>query len=321
MPAAYVHDAIALAAQARTGIPGLHEGALCAGAQGPDPLFYYRFFSRVKNTRMAALGSRIHDERTGDFLVALLRHARAHGGSGEMRQLVLSYAWGFLSHFATDSTVHPYVYARSFDREGAYNTNIHCALEAAMDTWLYRRHGHRGIPRQMTGIAALATRERQAIAAVLCGAIAEVFPQDAPTEAQSLRSFADSVGLTRMLHSGHGVKYAVLTTLVGWLGHGGLVEAHAVPTRLPAWDFANEAGLHWSSPWQPGVPRDERLSDLLEAATRRTESLWRLSLAGEEGALRAAIGDAHYGSGLPWQQTHHLWDGQRRGEGNTDAMP
>lgn len=319
MPASYVHERMALEARQRlsgscasslSALLTAYEAALLTGAQGPDPFFFYRFFSRDDNTKISALGSRLHDARSSDFLLALLAAAMNEG------EAALAYALGFFSHFATDSTIHPYVYAHSYDREGRYRSNLHCALEAAMDTALYRRHTPRGIPRQMNGLAALPPAQAAAIARALNAAIMAVYPGDAPGQEVILRSFADALRITRLLHSPTGIKYRLLSLATNLLGHPGLLEAHALPLRLPAWDFANEARLAWSSPWTPDQASRQSLWELMDEAMARTAALWAeaMGMPQSEENLRALIGDAHYGSGLPWQMTGTMRDGQRRTE-------
>lgn len=319
MPASYVHERMALEARQKlldscaTGFSALlttHEAALLVGAQGPDPFFFYRFFSRANNEKVSALGSKLHDERTADFLLALLAAATDEGDAA------LAYALGFFSHFTTDTTIHPYVYAHSYDHEGRYRSNLHCALEAAMDTALYRRHTPRGIPRQMNGFAALPPDQAAAIARALNAAIEAVFPGESPGQAVILRSFADSLRITRLLHSPTGIKYRLFSLTTRLLGHPGLVEAHALPLHLPAWDFANEARLAWSSPWTPDQASRQSLQELMNQAIERTTALWAEAtcMPQSEARLRVLIDDAHYGSGLPWQITTPMRDGQRRTE-------
>ena len=307
MPASYVHQWLATRAWRQLG-QDAPPAPLLAGAEGPDPFFYYRLLVPAANRPISALGGRLHSERTADFLMALL--ARAGGADDDAR----AYALGFLTHYAADTTVHPYVYAHAFDRAGCYRSNLHCGLEAAMDTWAYHGEGGRGIPRQMQGVAALSPAQCDGIAAVLTGAVGEAFPEDAPGEAVTRRSFADAVSICRLLHSPSGIKYHLFATLGAWAGQPGLVEAHALSRRLPGGDFGNLARQGWCSPWAPDALRRESLPELYDAAVTRAcallraaQALWARALS--EADMRALLGDQQYDSGLPWQTSGKLTDG------------
>lgn len=332
MPASYLHEVIAresrrLLREERsdplTGLLEKREAAFLTGTLGPDPFFFYRFFYRAENRRALCLGIRLHCEYTSDFLLALLRRAGAEPEAGS--EAARAYALGFLSHYAADTVVHPFVYARSFDRDGRYSTNLHCGLEAAMDTAAHREQGGRGIPRRMGGIAALTQADVQAIAPALTGAVGEVFPDMAVGAEAARDSFRWALRINRLLHSPSGVKRRILSWLAALLGKPGLVEAHALPRRLPAWDFANRSSLAWSSPWTPGEPSRQTLAELTESAARRGAEL--MSLAGalwrgeiSEDGLRAALGDLHYDSGLPWRDTEPVEDGWKAEEAGAHAQ-
>lgn len=317
MPASYLHEVIALDAhdrlrQQRSALDGLlaeHRAALLTGSQGPDIFFFYKYLQSAENKKALALGNRLHSEHTSAFLLALLKHAQAGGDAAR------AYALGFLTHYAADTTVHPFVYARAFDREGRNSINLHCGLEAAMDTAAFHRQGGRGVPRQMNGIAALPPREAEEIAAALAGAVNEVFPESATSAEVARGSLRWALFITRLLHSPTGIKYRLLAWLFALAGKPGMVEAHALPRKLPAHDYANRAGLAWSSPWTPDQPSRQSLAELTNAATERAKALMEQAEAlwhGEttEAELGMALGDLHYDSGLRWQETAELADGQ-----------
>lgn len=312
MPSSYVHEQVALRAFAAFagsfGEQPLHRAAFLAGAQGPDPLFFYQVVSPGRNAPVSAWAQRLHTERTAAFLCALCREVDARD------PLLTSYAWGFLTHYATDCTLHPFVYAHSFDGSGRYRTENHGLLEAALETWLFREQEGGRIPRQMTGLSSLGGGERVRIAQSLINAMRKVFGA-APTQEEILISFSDCVALTRLLYSPLGVKGRLLVGAGALLGKGGLVASHLSPTRLPRGDFLHLSGAGWVSPWQPDVPRHESVPELLDLAAERSArylakaaALWQGKAKPAEFAL--LLGDLGYDSALPWAQAFSLSDGQ-----------
>ncbi len=318
MPASYVHeslatDALAAAIAQQPALAATHRAAFLAGAQGPDPFFFYRMLRPSLHITFNPVGEMLHKEHTGAFLMALLRSAQQAG------PVAFSYALGFLTHYAGDTALHPFVYAHSFDAQGRYCTNVHCGLEAAADTWLYHRQGHAGIPRHMTGLMALTDAQRHEIARALIPAVSAVFP-DHPIDTEFvLRSFSDSVAICRLLYSPTGVKYRVFSAVATLLGKPGLVEAHAIPRRLPAHDFLNLTRQPWRSPFAPDAPvRFDSVPELIDQATARATALVTAAARHADGTLAdselaALIGDASYDSALAWGTSIVLDDG--------DAMP
>ena len=292
MPASFLHQSVARATLGSS-------PAGLAGAEGPDPLFFCLHRQRGVCSPFA-LGSRMHRERTGAFLLALLRGART--------SVQRDYALGFLTHYATDTTFHPFVYARTRTPQGRPSGTLHCAYEHALDQWLYLEQGHRaGTPRHMAGIAALTRPQRAEVAQLLCQAVRETYPdQKSAGERLFEHALDDSVRLARILYSPTGIKYALLGALAWPLGLQRALHAHMVPARLPKGDLTNETHAPWESPFAPGE-RHESVPDLLQAARARALTFVdaaRAFYAGslDEAALAQTLGSMSYDSGLPCAQ-------------------
>ena len=148
MPASYVHQSVAAYAADALSLftSDAERSALLAGAEGPDPMF---FCFRPGKPFAPVVASLLHTQKTDDFLLAL---CDACAGDALLR----AYCCGFFTHYATDTTFHPFVYAHSLTAAGKYSGNAHCTLEHQLETLHYRREGHAtGLPVQMGGFAAL----------------------------------------------------------------------------------------------------------------------------------------------------------------------
>ena len=104
MPAPYTHHLVAREAYAalpRDLQTKIHSLSLYFfGAQGPDFCFFYRSL----NPKAKNLGSHLH--REGGFpAFCALKSLAARDPQ------ILSYALGYITHYAADSVFHPYVYA------------------------------------------------------------------------------------------------------------------------------------------------------------------------------------------------------------------
>lgn len=303
MPASYVHQCVADAACDDLSLyaDAALRSAVRAGSEGPDP-FFYSLFSLPGQTVAPKLGSVLHTQKTDDFMLAL---CDACAGSA----LTRAYACGFITHYATDTTFHPFVYAHSLTADGAYSSTLHCTLEHQFETMLYRRQGHAtGLPVQMAGIAALSSELRMEIATALAKALARIFPELPVSPARVKRSFDDAVGLCALLRSEDGKKYGAMGALLRPVKLDRALHAHMMPVEPPATDIANDAHEVWASIWTPDVPRRESFDDLFAAARARAAALVsaadgymarRVSYA----SLRALHSGASYDSGMSWQTT------------------
>ena len=303
MPASYVHQCVADRACIRLSLFGEEpfRSAVLAGAEGPDPLFFS--LAPVPGcTPAPKVGSMLHTQRTDEFLLALCETCAPDA-------LTRAYCCGFLTHYATDTTFHPFVYAHSLDETGEYSSTEHCLLEHALETLHYRRTGHRtGLPVQFAGFAALSPAQKDLIAAALAAAIARVFP-DVKLPVRRVRaSFDDAVALCRALRSESGKKYNALGALLRPMRLDRALHAHMMPAEPPETDIANDAHLPWSSIWTPDEIRTDSFDDLFAAACSRAGQLMQAGNAlmlghGAYASMRALLGGLSYDSGLPWSGT------------------
>lgn len=303
MPASYTHQCIARDAAKSLGLFADDQlrAALTAGSEGPDPFFFSLI--PVPGTLYApTLGSMMHTRKTGDFLIAL---ARACASS----EITRAYCCGFFSHYAADTTFHPFVYAHSRDENGGYSGTLHCTLEHALETLLYRRRGHQtGVPQQMAGFIRLTKENKDAIARALSAALDEVFPEHRLGYARVRRSFEDASFFCTLLRSPSGRRYRALGAISGLVKLDKALHAHMMPAEPPKADVANDAHMPWISPWEPERKRTESFDELFAAAVMRAKELIPAAQAFMTGnlcesELRRLAGDLSFDSGLPWKAT------------------
>lgn len=303
MPASYTHQCIARDAAKRLGLfaDPLLRAALVAGSEGPDP-FFFSLLPVPGAPSAPKLGSMMHTQKTGDFLIAL---AKACAQS----DLARAYCCGFFSHYAADTTFHPFIYAHSRAENGEYSGTIHCTLEHALETQLYRRRGHDdGVPQQMAGYISLTKANKDELALALSTALDRVFPEHKLGLARVRRSFEDAAFFCSLLRSPSGRRYRAFGAAAGLFGLDKALHAHMMPAQPPQEDIANDAHAPWRSPWEPEKVRIQSFSDLFSCAVARSQELIGAALAftdGEipEAALREAAGNNSFDSGLPWEQT------------------
>ena len=132
MPEAYTHIRTGRRAVADSGWRPACPAAFALGCQGPDLLFCYQVWKpgKKRDFDLPALGNRMHGEKTGAFLRALVELAKTDAE--------ISYAAGFLCHYGADCTLHPYVGFVTQPGQLYGMAGGHGYFEAALDSLLHR---------------------------------------------------------------------------------------------------------------------------------------------------------------------------------------
>lgn len=115
-----------------------HRDLFLIGLQGPDPIYYHDL--RKKNHK-AYIASKMHNEKTGDFLVSALCQIKKYDIDSLEFCQGLSYLSGFICHYILDSMAHPYIfYLGGRYQEDVPETHkyigLHKKVELAIDTIL-----------------------------------------------------------------------------------------------------------------------------------------------------------------------------------------
>lgn len=87
----------------RTSALKLNQGLVKMGAQGPDP--YYFNALNIHKIQSLGLADDMHDHRINDMLISMLEYVKNHYSMD-----LHSFYIGFLSHYALDTLLHPYIY-------------------------------------------------------------------------------------------------------------------------------------------------------------------------------------------------------------------
>ena len=99
-----------------------HKAAFYLGCQGPDMLFFHNYQPWRRDKTMFALGVSMHNGDTRALLEHLIGFARGYAGAD--RDELVSYAAGFLTHYAIDKKAHLFV-----DEKTGEDDAYHQAIE------------------------------------------------------------------------------------------------------------------------------------------------------------------------------------------------
>lgn len=96
------------------------------GLQGPDVLFYSKFYRDTGKT--ARCGSALH-RADPELLFSAMTKYLIESQSEESYSQLLSYYYGFICHYILDSTVHPYVYYWLYEMDDPTIKSRHILIE------------------------------------------------------------------------------------------------------------------------------------------------------------------------------------------------
>lgn len=115
----------------------LNKIAFIWGGNGPDFFFCHRILPWQKGKSYNKIGTLIHKMPAENVLGYLVAHAKRAESDAAM-----SYALGFISHYAFDSIAHPYIICRaeelSNSQAGTHTSTCHNDIEANLDVILYQ---------------------------------------------------------------------------------------------------------------------------------------------------------------------------------------
>ncbi len=304
MPAAFIHENIALSALKKINkVPKYIKANMDAfelGAQGPDLFFFYHILKFWdKNFEPNKLGETMHHSKTSNFFKSALNHAKKHGEAAR--------AWlaGFATHYAADSTVHPYVYATTNNEDNTPNTTKHLLLETQFDTWYHRNVLKRQrIPRQAKCVNHLTDDQKRQIALTLSESCVDVFPETPLKYSEVYSCFNDMKNVINTLYSPYKVKHFIFSTIEKLVGKQNVIIRHAPAQKLPSYDFMNFKKDVWVNPWDTSIKSDKSFPELFDIAIEKSRVYLAAVIEYFEEDISfdkviEILGNNSYSSGLP----------------------
>lgn len=297
MPDCYTHAYIASQALMRSGKVVASHPAFLAGANGPNPLYAYEALKKKRKPDLPALAQRMHGEKTGVFLTTMIQLA--------MTAQQQSYALGFLTHYAADCVVHPYVTAMS-EKGKPYAGKLGAAwMQSSMDSTLYYRDFKTYTVPLHAGTPVIITDELAQVTSLLHDSILQVYGMNIPAVALA-DTFHSNLSIHKFFVSPKGFKKAVAAVLelVLFGGKGKYtIRSHMQPAaplkKLPS---------KWYHPFtheEMDVTLDELLILAEQAAAACIMSAMDFWVGNIDLAqLTEVIGDNNYYTGLPNSAAH-----------------
>jgi hypothetical protein len=208
------------------------------GTVGPDIFFYYVPGQILKRSR--GIAQDMHLGGLGLFIGYMARAAKE--AAPRERDTIFAYTAGFLMHYLLDVHVHPYVYARSFDKYTfkIKNSANHRKFETAIDNALLDLLSRESHTRIKQWELINAEKHKLSVSAmVLSQGINEIYNRNIPPKTvwRALKFTINAVKILQMKEISQNIK---------------LSENFSVSAK----DYLNTKKSPWRTPWSPEIYRD-----------------------------------------------------------------
>ena len=265
MPEGYTHVRTARKAAETIHYKIQCPAAFAAGANGPDSFFCFEIWKKRAKRRydLPGLGNRMHEEKTGAFLRSLCANVKTRPQ--------VEYTLGFLSHYAADTVVHPFICAMCAPGQPYAGKGGHGYLEIALDSTLHAEDtGSALVP--VDDVSPLPTGEELAdITALLHTCLLETYGEDIPVE-----YLADAFYHTKVLRglfpTKNPLKRGFFWLVEPLFGGRGFITGHISPRKL-----APDMPDAWTDPFT-GTEHTGGVFALLPKAERRSEEFMGAAL-------------------------------------------
>ena len=291
MPEGYAHVRTAKRAAEALHIALQYPAAFALGANGPDALFCYEVWKPAKKRLydIPGLGGRMHEEKTGLFLQNLI--------AGVTTRAQLEYALGFVSHYAVDTVVHPYVCALCEPGMPYAGRGGHGYFEIALDSTLHEADtGSAAVPAGDTS-PLMVGEELAEVCTQLHAALLATYGEDVPVEYLA-DAFHQLTVLRRHFTSRHGIKRRLAGVAERFIGGKGFITGHISPQKLKQ-DLPDV----WTQPFTK-APMTGDAFTLLQEGQKRSEVYMTALLGCKMGKLSTErlaelLGSMSYLQGIP----------------------
>ena len=292
MPECYTHCHVATCALMRSGQMVASLPAFLAGANGPSPFTLYRPGKKQQTHDLPALAARLHHETPGLFLNNLVRLA--------VTPIQQSYALGYLSHYATDCVVHPYIDAMCAPGAPYHIRQGRGWMRISMDSALYFQNYRTRLVPLHVATPVLVTEELAQVTSLLQGTLRQTYGVELP-----LVELADIYHNLLPRRRGQISRYGVrkfLAGIVEFCRYGSKGKG-VLTSRMQPGPPLKPLPSAWRNPYtreEKNQTFDEIIMEAIEASAiciSGAMRLWLGKITPEQ--MEIVLGDNDFYTGLP----------------------
>lgn len=259
MPSLYAHQTIANKVFDKIGKPNYiknNYNEFMLGSMGLDMFNYHKLLKMMQNSALEQLGSNLKYARHKELLLSLIEYSK-----GDVKHMV--YVIGFITNYATDRTVRPYIHSRTEKPEGGGDTVKQIEFEQALDAYLYRENELEDDVVQAEFLSKVKRREMRHAAKLLSSVCRHMFPGKRIWNKDIVASYIDTSTFTQKIKKHKENAEKKIRLREGMIGKVGMLSVYVPPKIIQGNDIFNLARRTWRAPFAMHTVRNESITDLL----------------------------------------------------------
>lgn len=240
------------------------------GTQGPDIFFYHNALPWVKGESLSRLGGRLHSEKVGAFFQSAL--AIIDSIQDAVKEMLLSYVYGYICHYSLDVHAHPYVFYKTgfeidetedIKKYDAYHRRFEAEIDVLMADKILNTDANKIGSHELIMVG---KKEALAIADMYHRIFKKIFDLDIPIE--EIQKAPDDMRLiTKAFRDPLGIKKPVVAFAEKLMGKHNLISNMIYPPKVDSGlDQLNIKHSLWYCPWDKEIPRNSSFMDLFNEA-------------------------------------------------------
>lgn len=259
----------------------LNRTAFIWGGNGPDFFFCHRIMPWQSGKSYNKVGSLMHKMPAENILGYLVAYARNHESD-----TALSYALGFISHYAFDSTAHPYILCRASElaktETGLHESTCHNDIEANLDVLLYEHFYNKPLTSVSLKTLSPLDSEVMTVVADMMHGLMVMYSLPTMTKREIITAQHDWHNGLALLNDKTHFKRKALSFGEKAVRLPPVLSSLVRPSNKKInYDYANKAHTEWRSPFEPDEIHTESFYDLFDQAHLRSIELISTVMRGE----------------------------------------
>lgn len=262
MPSLYAHQTIANKVFDKMGKPNYiknNYNEFMLGSMGIDMFNYHKLMKVMQNSSFEQLGSNLKYAKHKDFLLTLIEYSK-----GDVKHMV--YVIGFITSYATDRMVRPYIHSRTEKPEGGGDTVKQIEFEQALDTYLYREKELESNVAQAEFLLKVKRKELRHTSKLLSSVCRHIYPGRRIWKKDIVASYLDTKEFTQKIKKDGTDAMNKMRFKEGMIGKLGRLSVYVPPQIIQGNDTFNLARRTWRAPFAMQTARNESIVDLLNSS-------------------------------------------------------
>jgi len=260
MPSLYTHQMIAKEVFNKMDKPNYIKdnfNEFLLGSIGLEMFNYHKLLKMLQNSPLEQFGSQLRFANHKDFLLTLIEYSK-----GDVKHMI--YVLGFITNYATDRTIRPYIHSRTEKAEGGGDVVRQAEFEQALDAYLYREIELETTVQQANFLERIARRDLRHVAGLLSSVCRYVSDNKRIWKKDIVGSYDDTKAFTKKVKVDRGEAMDKMRLHEAMIGKNGRLTIYVPPNIIQGNDIFNLAHRTWRAPFEMHKARSESVTDLID---------------------------------------------------------